>query len=59
MKLIDDLKHQLAEKRNGCKKSKTNKIKKMYSKDRQCPHDNCDKKYSSKIALNAHIKKVH
>lgn len=33
--------------------------KKIFKKDHNCPHVNCVKKYSSKIALNAHIKKKH
>ena len=45
--------------RRSKKKSKTQKIKKFYKKDRACEYEGCEKKYSSQIALNAHIKKVH
>lgn len=38
---------------------KTKGVKKFYRKDHDCPHNNCTRKYSSKIALNAHIKKKH
>ena len=39
--------------------SKTKNIKKFFKKDLICPQNNCTRKYSSKIALNAHIKKKH
>jgi hypothetical protein len=58
-RMVEELKLQLEEKKRSNKKSKANKIKKVYSKDRHCSHQNCDKKYSSKIALNAHIRKAH
>ena len=38
---------------------KSNSIKKYFKKDHNCTQDNCTRKYSSKIALNAHIKKKH
>jgi hypothetical protein len=38
--------------RNGCSK-------KEFKKDRRCPAQSCHKKYSSRIALRAHIRKEH
>jgi 3-deoxy-D-arabino-heptulosonate 7-phosphate (DAHP) synthase len=57
--MIESLTEQLKERRQGHKRSKALRIKKLYKKDKQCSHENCNKKYSSQIALNAHIKKVH
>lgn len=38
---------------------KLKREKKIFKKDRSCPFEACSRKYSSNIALNAHIKKVH
>lgn len=35
------------------------KGKKIFAKDLKCPFLGCTKNYSSKIALNAHLRKVH
>lgn len=35
------------------------KGRKAFPKDLKCPFSGCCKKYSSKIALNAHLRKVH
>lgn len=44
---------------NNIMASKSKREKKYYKKDHICPQNNCTRKYSSKIALNAHIKKKH
>jgi hypothetical protein len=31
----------------------------MYRKDKNCPVEGCKKKYSSRIALRAHLRKAH
>lgn len=54
---MDELASQLNH--NTLKRSKAGRIKKDYRKDKACPHEHCCKRYSSQIALNAHIKKVH
>lgn len=47
------------ESRRSKRKCKSQKIKKFYKKDRACEYEGCEKRYSSQIALNAHIKKAH
>ena len=56
-KVIDELASQLVDSAHN--RRKASRIKKGYSKDKACPHHNCCKRYSSRIALNAHIKKAH
>lgn len=55
--VIDEMSLQLAD--STPYRRKVNRIKKGYSKDKACPHSGCCKRYSSRIALNAHIKKTH
>ena len=35
------------------------KPRKIFLKDKKCPIDGCERRYSSKIAVNAHIRKHH
>lgn len=35
------------------------RIRKLFTKDKVCLHENCGKAYSSKIALRAHIRMNH
>jgi hypothetical protein len=59
MKTVLEIKGQLDFLGKTKQKAKSIKIKKHYAKNKQCEYENCDKKYSSQIALNAHLKKAH